>query len=216
MPRSDDVRRLGQDGSRRVDPHHPPRSRRGDQLHRHRGRVLPRRIRADRRQGAGRRPARQRRARDQGPRHDGRRSERVRELAPLDRQGGREQPAEARDRLDRPVPDPPSRGRYRHRRDARRAEGPRARGQGPVHRLLDVPGVADRRGPVGRRAARSRAVRVRAAALLDARAGRRIRRAPDLPASWDGRDPVEPARGRVALRALPARAGRPAVAGARR
>ena len=29
-------------------------------------------------------------------------------------------------------------------------------GQGPLHRLLDVPRLADRRGPVGRRAARSR------------------------------------------------------------
>ncbi len=51
------------------------------------------------------------RARDEGARHDGRRPEPVRQLAPLDRAGGREQPAAARHRLDRPLPDPPSRAR---------------------------------------------------------------------------------------------------------
>ena len=42
-------------------------------------------------------------------------------------------------------------------------------GQGPLHRLLDVPGVADRRGAVGRARPRPRALRLRAAAVLDAR-----------------------------------------------
>ena len=41
-------------------------------------------------------------------------------------------------------------------------------GQGPLHRVVDVPGQPDRGGPVGRRAARARALRLRAAALLDA------------------------------------------------
>ncbi len=39
---------------------------------------------------------------------------------------------------------------HRHRRDARRAERPRPRRQGPRDRLLDVPALADRRGAVGR------------------------------------------------------------------
>ena len=56
-----------------------------------------------------------------------------------------------RHRLDRPLPDPPPRARHRHRRDARRADRPRPRRQGPLHRLLDVPGQPDRRGAVGRR-----------------------------------------------------------------
>ena len=57
---------------------------------------------------------------------------------------------------------------HRHRRDARRADRPRPRGQGALHRLLDVPRQPDRRGPVDRRAARPRALRLRAAALLAA------------------------------------------------
>ena len=43
----------------------------------------------------------------------------------------------------------------RRRRDARRAVRPRAPGQGPLPRQLDVAGVGDRRGPVGGRAARA-------------------------------------------------------------
>ena len=42
-----------------------------------------------------------------------------------------------------------------------------AAGQGALHRLVDVPGEPDRRGPVDRRAPRPRALRLRAAALLD-------------------------------------------------
>ncbi len=50
-----------------------------------------------------------------------------------------------------------------------RADRPGPRGQGPLHRLLHLPRLADRRGAVGRAAARPRAVRLRAAAVLDAR-----------------------------------------------
>ena len=74
-----------------------------------------------------------------------------------------------------------------------------APGQGALHRQLDVPGVADRRGAVGRRAPRPRALRVRAAAVLDPRARHRGRRAADVPALRHGRDPVEPARRRLAV-----------------
>ncbi len=203
LPRRHDVRRLGQHRSRRVHQDHPPRARRGHQLHRHRRRVLARRVGGDRRQGAGRRQARQRRAGHQGPRHDGRRPQRVRQLAPLDHQGGREQPPAAADRLDRPLPDPPPGGGHRHRRDARRADRPGPRRQGPLHRLLDLPGQPDRRGPVGGRAARPRALRLRAAAVLDARARDRERRAADRSALRDGRDPVEPAGRRLAVGSLP-------------
>ena len=55
MPGRDDVRRLGQHRSRGLDPHHPPRARRGHQLHRHGRRLLARGVRGNRRQGAGRR-----------------------------------------------------------------------------------------------------------------------------------------------------------------
>ena len=95
---------------------------------------------------------------------------------------GRELAAAPEDRLDRPLPDPPPRGRHRHRRDARRAERPGPRRQGPLHRLLDVPGLADRRGAVGGPRARPRAVRLRAAAVLDPRPRGRDGRAADLPA----------------------------------
>ena len=50
-------------------------------------------------------------------------------------------------------------------------------GQGALHRQLDLPGLPDRRGPVGRRAARARALRLRAAALFAAHPRGRGRRA---------------------------------------
>ena len=71
---------------------------------------------------------------------DGRRPEPAGQLAPVDRAGGREQPAPPRHRLDRPLPGPPPRPRHRHRRDARRADRPRAGRQDPLLRQLDLPG----------------------------------------------------------------------------
>jgi aryl-alcohol dehydrogenase-like predicted oxidoreductase len=44
--------------------------------------------------------------------------------------------------------------------------------QGPLHRLVDVPALADRRGAVDGREARARPLRLRAAAVLDPRARR--------------------------------------------
>ena len=76
---------------------------------------------------------------------------------------------------------------------------PRRPGQGPLHRLVDVPGGADRQGAVGRARPRPPALRLRAAALLDARARDRGRRAADVPRVRHGRDPVEPARRRLAV-----------------
>ncbi len=131
--------------------------------------------------------------------------------------GGREQPATAENRLDRPLPDPPSRAGHRHRRDARRAQRPRRRRQGPLRSAARrfPPGRSS--GAVGRRAARPRALHLRAAALLDADPRDRGRRAARLRAVRDGRDPLEPARRRLAVGPLRARAAsRRARAAARR
>ena len=80
--------------------------------------------------------------------------------------------------------------------------------QGKVRYLgsSTFPAVGDRRGAVGGRAPRPRAVRVRAAAVLDPRAGHRGRRAADLPALRHGRHPVEPAGRRLAVGQVAARA----------
>ena len=136
---------------------HPRRARCRHQLRRHRRRVLRRRVGGDRRQGTGRSP-RRRRARHEVPRWHGHRPEPPGQLAALDRQGGREQPAPTRHRPHRPVPGAPSRARHRHRRHAVRALRPRPPGQDPLPRLVDVPGRGDRRGAVGGREARPRAV----------------------------------------------------------
>ena len=114
-------------------------------------------------------------------------------------------------RLHRPLPDPPPGGGHRHRRDARCADRPRPGRQGPLHRLLDVPGLADRRGAVGRARPRARALRVRAAALLAARPRDRGRRAADLPPPRHGRHPVVAAGRRLAERQVAQGAGRAAV-----
>ena len=155
--------------------HHPPRARQRHQLRRHRRRVLAGRVGGDRRQGAEG-PPRRRRARDQGARPDGRRREPPGQLAPLDPLRGRAEPAPARHRLHRPVPDPPARPDGRSRRDAVGAHRPAARRQGARDRQLDVPGRGDRRGAVGRRAARLRALPLRAAAVFDPRPRHRARR----------------------------------------
>ena len=70
VSRRDDVRRVGQPGPRRLDRDHPRGARRRHQLHRHRRRLLGRRVRRDRRQGA-QGPPRRRRPRDEGARRDG-------------------------------------------------------------------------------------------------------------------------------------------------
>src|SRR5215212_9999678 len=88
------------------------------------------------------------------------RRDRIWELAALDHQGGREQPPPTANGLDRPVPDPPPRRGHEHRRDARCAERPRSSRQGALHRLVDVPAVADSRGTVGGREAWARALRL--------------------------------------------------------
>ena len=164
-----------------------------------------RRVRGDRRQGARRRPARRRRARDQVPR----RRWATTPTAAATRAAGscaRSRTACAgcgTDWIDlyqihRPDADTDIDETLGALTDLVRA------GQGPLLRLLDVPGARDRRGPVGRRAPRPRAVRVRAAAVLDPRA-RRSRPTCCRSAQRYGMGVIslEPAGRRLAVRPLP-------------
>ncbi len=213
MPRRDDVRSVGKPRSRRIRQDHSPSTRRRHQLHRHGRRLLARRIGGDRRQGA-QGPPRPDRARDQGARSDGRRPERARQLAPLDHPGVRGQPSPSWHRLDRPLPGPSIRRRHRPRRDTRRAHGSRSGRQGPLHRLVHLPGERDRDGAMGRRTAELCTVRLRAAAVLATRSRRRVRGAAAVRATRHGCDSMEPARGRLAERPLaqgPGAAGEHAV-----
>ena len=146
----------------------------GHQLHRHRRRLLRGRVRGDRRQGARRAGA----TRSCWPPSSSRRwatgPNRRRQLAALDHAGVREQPAAPRHRPHRPLPGAPARPRRSTstRRSARcRTSSTRARSATSARR--PSPPSADRRGPVGRRAPRPRALRLRAAAVLDPGAGHR-------------------------------------------
>ena len=212
VPRRHDVRPLRQPGPRRLRPHRPQGARRRHQLHRHRRRVLRRRERGDRRQGPGGRPARPDHPGDQVPLPRGRRTLRAQPRAqhlrlepPPHHPGVRGQPAPPRHRLDRPLPGAPARLRHRRRRDAWRALRPHPPGQGAGHRLVHVLGRPDRGGPVDGRAARPRALPLRAAALLDLRALHRARGPARLPALRHGRHRVEPAQRRLVEREVPAR-----------
>ena len=75
--------------------------------------------------------------------------------------------------------------------------GPIGQGAGP--RILDVPGRADRRSPVGGRARRPRAVPHRAAALLRLDPGVEAAVLPDRPALRDGRADLRAAQQRLAV-----------------
>ena len=151
---------------RRRHPDDPQGARRRDQPRRHRRRVLAGRIRGRRREGAQGASGRHR-AGDQGEPPDGRRPQPARRVTEVDNGRRRGLPAAAADRPHRPVPDPAPRPGHRHRGDAVGTDGPDPQRQGPCHRLVDDPGLADRRGPVGRRAARTGALPHRAGALLD-------------------------------------------------
>ncbi len=202
LPRRDDVRRLGQPRSRRVDQDHPRGARRWDQLHRYRRRLRAGRVRGDRRQGARVRPARRCDPRDQVPQRDGRGRQPAGQLAALDHARSGRLAAAARHRLDRPLPGPPPGSAHRHRGDAVGADRPRAPGQGALHRHLYVPGEPDRRGAVGGARPAPPAVRNRAAAVLDPGACHRGRRPAHLQAPRHGGDVLQPADGRLAVRPL--------------
>ena len=181
-------------------------ARRGDQLHRHRRRVLGGRVGGDRRQGAGRRPPRptscspprstagwattptSRATRGAGS--SARCENSLRRLGTdhIDLyQIHRPDPATDIDETLGALTDLVARGQDPLRRAARRSRRRRS---------------SRRSGP---RAARPRAVRVRAAAVLDPGPRHRGRGAAGLPAVRDGRDPVEPAGRRLAVRPLPRR-----------
>ena len=157
-----------------VDPHHPPRARRRHQLHRHRRRLLARRVGGDRRQGARGRAPRRRGARHQGPRHDGRRT---RTSAGNSRRWIVREVEHSLRRLrtdwidlyqiHRPEPDTDVEETLGALTDLVRA------GKIRCVRQLDLPGAARSSRRSGRRArAGSGALRDRAAALLDAGARR--------------------------------------------
>ena len=118
---------------------------------------------------------------------------------------GRAEPAAPRHRLDRPVPDPPARSPDRHRGDLVGSDGPDPPGQGAGHRLLDLPGRADRRGALGGRAAGSGALPLRAAPVLAVRPWDRGGGAPGLRALRHGGHLLEPARRGLADGQVPQR-----------
>ena len=200
VPRRDDVRRLGRARPRRRDPHHPPRARRGDQLHRHGRRLLARRVRGDRRQGArgGRRENVVLATKFHGTMgEDPNQSGNSRRWIMHGGRGLAEAPA---DRLDRPLPGAPL-GPETDIEETLGALSTSSSGQGPLHRLLDLPGgeivnaqwiARDRRLErfVCEQPPYSILARGIEADVLP-RAGAR-----------HGRDPVEPARRRLALRPL--------------
>ena len=119
------------------------------------------------------------------------------------------QPAPARDRLDRPLPDPRPRRRHPHRGDPLRARRPRARGQGPLHRLLQLQRLADRRRRLDLLRPPFQPLHQRPERVQPAQPGRRGRGGSRLRALRPRPDPVLPADARSAHRAVPARRDRP-------
>ena len=129
------------------------------------------------------------------------------QLAPLDHPGGRQQPAPPRHRLDRPLPGAPPRplastSTRRSARSPTSCSAGKVRYIGsstfPAHEIVEAQWVAERRG-------RERFVCEQPPYSMLVR-GDRDRRAAGLRAVRHGRDPVEPARGRLAVRAATARA----------
>ena len=185
LPRRDDVRRLGQPRPRRLasasstarstpasTSSTPPTSTRA---------ASPRRSSARRLRAAGATTSCSRR-RCTAPM--GERPEPARQLAALDRRGasrtacgGSAPTGSTSTRSTAPTADTDIDETLGALTDLVRA------GQDPLLRQLDVPGARDRRGAVGGGAARPRAVRLRAAAVLDARARHRARRAARVPSS---------------------------------
>ena len=214
LPRRDDVRRLGQPRPRRVDPDHPPRARRRHQLHRHRRRLL---ARASRRRSSARRSPAAGATTSCSRRRSTARWATTRTSAATRAAGSSREVEDSLRRLGtdwidlyqihRPEPG------HRHRRDARRADRPRprrarsatsARSTFPASQIVEAQWVAERRGRerfVCEQPPYSMLVRGIEADVL-----------PTCAALRHGRDPVEPARRRLADRAATARAQRAAAA----
>lgn len=173
----------------------PAGGRARDQLLGHGQRVRVREFRGDRRAGDRQvHQARRHRAGDQGVLQDARRAGRFGTVAQGHHGEHRRLALAARDRLRRPLPDPPLRSRDAGRGDdggpARRRQGR----QGPVpRRLVDV-GLAVLQAPVHRRPAWLDPLRLHAEPVQPdaARGGTRDVRAARRPGR--GEHPVEPAR----------------------
>ena len=107
-----------------------------------------------------------------GRQRRGPRRPRLPALRPARRRG---QPAPAADRPHRPLPAALPRPRHADRGDAGGADRAGARGQGPLHRLLQLRGLAGRRRRLDLRDEGARGVRLGAEPLLAARPHRRGR-----------------------------------------
>ena len=108
--------------------------------------------------GRGAGPSRRARPGDEVPDPGRPRAQRPGALAPAHPRRLRGEPPPAPDRLHRPLPGPHARPRDADRRDPARLRRPGPLGQGPLRRLLELPGLAARAGARGERAARLGAV----------------------------------------------------------
>ena len=149
--------------------------------------------------------------RDQVLRADRARAVRRRQLAQAHHVGGRGLAAPPADRLHRPVPAARLRPEHADRRDARRPRRPGAPGQGPLHRLLQLPDLPAGPGDRPQRDPAAGQVRLGAAAVQPAVPPDRAGDAAVLRGRGHRRHPLQPDRGRAAVRQ--ARPSRPAAGG---
>ncbi|CAA9281320.1 MAG: Aldo/keto reductase, SMc04322 family, partial [uncultured Actinomycetospora sp.] len=210
----DDVRRRGDvlqarrhRRRRRHAPDRPVRRPRR-QPRRHGRHVLGGRVRGDRRPG-DEEPPRRPVPRDQVPLPDGRRAQRRWRVAPAHRQERRGQPAAPRRAAHRPLPDARLGRRDAAGGDARGARHAHQQGQDPLHRLLELLGLAHHEGTRGVRARRVPALRLPADPLHAAGPRGRERAGPGVGRPGPRHPRVEPDRRRPALGQVPPRAGRP-------
>ena len=203
-------RRVDQSGVDR-DPRHRPGGRGHSARHRGHLRRPPRWQRGDARPGAARPPRRVRGGHQVRHGHAGRqwRGPRRARVAALCTPRRRGEPAAAPDRPHRPLPAARPRPGDPDRGDARRTHRARARGQGPLHRLLELRRLAGRGRRVDLRDQGSRALRVCPEPLLAARPLRRGRAGPGVRAVRARRAPLLPAGVRPAHRQVPAAARQP-------
>ncbi|CAA9422695.1 MAG: hypothetical protein AVDCRST_MAG01-01-2393, partial [uncultured Rubrobacteraceae bacterium] len=202
-PRLHDVRPGGGRGG--IQRARRPLYRGRGQLYRHGRRLHERGLRGDHRQGPQGGCARRRRARHEGPLPDGQRPERRRPLPQARDRGLRGQPPSPRHGLHRPLSGPLLGRGDAASRDSGCPLRPRACRQGPLHRGLELHGVADREERVSERRSGPGALRVPAAAILPGRAQRRVRDPAGLSRGGPWRDPLEPPWRRLSLGQVPPR-----------
>ncbi len=163
--RRDEFRRYRAHDPGRDHGHRRRRSRVWNQPDRHRRHVRQRRVGGDGRQG-DRRPTRRHRAGHEGGHADGRRAQPPGQLTPLAGHRAGQQPAPSRRRPRRSLPDPPLGPGHQRRGDAVGADRPAAGREDPLLRLLDLPRLPHRPGPVGGPRESPEPLRHRAAQLL--------------------------------------------------